>query len=187
MADIAMPDEIIAWTKSNGWGPHHLRWHVERIWDRLDADTLAYAQQQGWTRYPVQEGEETNGLAFLAMHRVMIRNPDEPVPGACRSVRRLEHAARPIPTMPTTRCRRTRRRRPRGRSMPTWHRRSHASKRRPTASTVMTPSARLSKQDGGRSPTSRRGARPTQPAAFTIICTDASQARARSWTWAIPR
>ena len=33
MADIAMPDEIIAWTKSNGWGPHHLRWHVERIWD----------------------------------------------------------------------------------------------------------------------------------------------------------
>lgn len=73
MADIAMPEPIIAWTKSNGWGHHHLRWHVERIWDRLGPDAIAWAQQQGWTRYPVQEGEETNGLAFLAMHRVMIQ------------------------------------------------------------------------------------------------------------------
>jgi len=72
MADVAMPDEIVAWTKSQGWGPHHLRWHVERIWDRLPPDTIAWAQQQGWTRGPIQEGEETNGLAFLAMHRVMI-------------------------------------------------------------------------------------------------------------------
>lgn len=34
MTDIPMPDEIIAWTKANGWGQHHLRWHIERIWDR---------------------------------------------------------------------------------------------------------------------------------------------------------
>jgi len=46
MADVAMPDEIVAWTKSQGWGPHHLRWHVERIWDRLPPDTIAWAQQQ---------------------------------------------------------------------------------------------------------------------------------------------
>ena len=72
MADVAMPDEIIAWTKSQGWGPHHIRWHVERAWDRLDAEGLAWAQEQGWKRHPIQEGEETNGLGFLAMHRVMI-------------------------------------------------------------------------------------------------------------------
>ena len=72
MADIAMPAEIIAWTTANGWGDHHIRWHVERTWDRLDADGLAWAQEHGWKRYPIQEGEETNGLGFLAMHRVMI-------------------------------------------------------------------------------------------------------------------
>jgi hypothetical protein len=33
MTDIPMPDEIIAWTKANGWGQHHLRWHIERISD----------------------------------------------------------------------------------------------------------------------------------------------------------
>ncbi len=72
MADIPMPAEIIAWTTAQGWGRHHLRWHVERIWDRLGPDDRVWAQQQGWTRYPIQEGEETNGLAFLTMHRVMI-------------------------------------------------------------------------------------------------------------------
>lgn len=24
MTDIPIPDEIIAWTKANGWGQHHL-------------------------------------------------------------------------------------------------------------------------------------------------------------------
>lgn len=72
MADIPMPDEIIAWTKANGWGEHHLRWHIERSWDRLPADAIAEFQKLGWSRAPIQEGEETNGLIFLAMHRVMI-------------------------------------------------------------------------------------------------------------------
>jgi hypothetical protein len=72
MSDIAMPSEMIAWMKAKGWGPHHLRWHVERIWDRLPPEIIAEAKQRGWERYPIQEGEETNGLSFLAMHRVMI-------------------------------------------------------------------------------------------------------------------
>jgi hypothetical protein len=128
MADIAMPGEIIAWTKSNGWGPHHLRWHVERIWDRLDPNTLAWAQQQGWKRYPIQEGEETNGLAFLAMHRVMIEILTKSSFRRMRGCSPVGAHHRPIPTTPTTRFRRTRRPRPPGRSMPTWDRLFHESK-----------------------------------------------------------
>lgn len=73
MADIPMPNEVIAWMADRGWGRHHLRWHMVRIWDRLGPEGRAWAEQQGWSRYPIQEGEETNGLSFLAMHRVMIR------------------------------------------------------------------------------------------------------------------
>jgi hypothetical protein len=73
MADVPIPGEITTWMESRNWGRHHLQWHVERGWDRLSPPALAWAQGQGWTRYRIQEGEETNGLAFLAMHRVMIR------------------------------------------------------------------------------------------------------------------
>lgn len=73
MADVPMPNDVTAWMDSMAWGRHHIRWHVERIWDRLPPEAIAWAQQNGWSRYPLQEGEETNGLAFLAMHRVMIR------------------------------------------------------------------------------------------------------------------
>ena len=40
--------------------------------DRLPPDAIAEFQKLGPTRAPIQEGEQTNGLIFLAMHRVMI-------------------------------------------------------------------------------------------------------------------
>lgn len=73
MADIPMPQEIIDWMRARDWGQHHLRWHVERIWGRLPPASRAFFAQRGWSAYPVQEGEESNGLEFLAMHRVMLR------------------------------------------------------------------------------------------------------------------
>jgi hypothetical protein len=71
--DIPMPEEIIAWMKERKWGDHHTRWHTERNWDLQTPEDLAMSVQTGWSRYPMQEGEEGNGLDFLAMHRVMIR------------------------------------------------------------------------------------------------------------------
>lgn len=71
--DAPIPDEIIEWMKNRGWGDHHTRWHTERNWDFLTAEELSEAVKLGWSRYPMQEGEEGNGLDFLAMHRVMIR------------------------------------------------------------------------------------------------------------------
>jgi hypothetical protein len=59
--------------KERNWGRHHTRWHTERNWDLFSAEELAAAVQMGFSRYPIQEGEEGNGMDFLAMHRVMIR------------------------------------------------------------------------------------------------------------------
>jgi hypothetical protein len=73
MPDPEIPSEISAWMKAHHWGRHHTRWHTERNWDLLTPDELAAATQLGFRRYPIQEGEEGNGLDFLAMHRVMIR------------------------------------------------------------------------------------------------------------------
>lgn len=73
MSDISIPQEIIDFMQQQNWGNHHLHWHVVRMWDRLSPAAQQWATQQGWRRYGVQEGEETNGLEFLAMHRVMIR------------------------------------------------------------------------------------------------------------------
>ena len=71
--DTQIPDEIIEWMKIRDWGTHHERWHIERNWDLQTQEELSKAVQVGWSRYPIQEGEEGNGLDFLAMHRVMIR------------------------------------------------------------------------------------------------------------------
>jgi hypothetical protein len=70
--DIPMPDEVILWMATKGWGDHHTRWHTERTWDLISPEERAAAEALGWSRYPMQEGEEGNGLDFLAMHRVMI-------------------------------------------------------------------------------------------------------------------
>ena len=81
MADISIPKEIIDWMNSKGWGDHHIQWHIERRWDRFKNRDLSlapnrrvipWALSQGWKRHHVQEGAKTNGLEFLAMHRIMI-------------------------------------------------------------------------------------------------------------------
>jgi hypothetical protein len=54
------------------WGTHHLEWHTVRQWDRLPPPDQQWAQQQGWRRADVQEGEAGNGFEFLVMHRAMI-------------------------------------------------------------------------------------------------------------------
>jgi hypothetical protein len=73
MADTPMPQEVVTFMRDRNWGTHHVHWHVVRIWDVVDEPTRQWAQAQGWSRYEVQEGEESNGLEFLAMHRVMLR------------------------------------------------------------------------------------------------------------------
>lgn len=72
MAEVAMPQEMIDWMRQRNWGEHHLQWHVERNWGLLPADAQAQFAARGWKRYQVQEGEESNGVEFLAMHRAMI-------------------------------------------------------------------------------------------------------------------
>jgi len=67
-----MPDEIVEFIEQRNWGVHHLEWHLTRLWDAVPA-AQAFAQQEGWSRASIQEGAAGNGLEFLAMHRVMIR------------------------------------------------------------------------------------------------------------------
>ncbi len=80
MADPLMPQEIRAFLDQQNWNTHHLRWHVERRWDTLSASARQWARQQGWQRVAPQEGAPGNGLDFLAMHRVMIRQLRERFP-----------------------------------------------------------------------------------------------------------
>lgn len=72
MADPQMPPFMTTWMRNRDWGTHHVQWHLVRIWDLLDPQTIQWAVSQGWSKDPVQEGETGNGLQFLAMHRVMI-------------------------------------------------------------------------------------------------------------------
>lgn len=85
MADERIPEEIVAWMNSKGWGPHHDQWHFERRWDFWHAiasqlghpvwvdDLLSEAKSKGWKRSPIQEGEMGNGEDFLFMHRAMFQ------------------------------------------------------------------------------------------------------------------
>ena len=77
---LKMPADIVAWERSQGWPDHHIEWHTERRWDLMAADDVKWATDQGWSRSPVQEGQATNGLAFLAMHRVMISTLEQNFP-----------------------------------------------------------------------------------------------------------
>jgi hypothetical protein len=70
---LAMPTPMLTFLKSQDWGNHHLEWHTVRQWDRLQASDQAWAKSQGWARADLMEGQQGNGLEFLAMHRVMIR------------------------------------------------------------------------------------------------------------------
>lgn len=68
----AMPREIIAHLAEHHHNHMHLDFHVARMWDRLGAETQAWATDQGISRWKLQEGMRTTGLEFLAMHRVML-------------------------------------------------------------------------------------------------------------------
>jgi hypothetical protein len=86
MSDVRMPEDLISWMQSLGWGAHHDEWHFVRRWDfwkylaeHGDAQTqvaakemIAYANSQHWQRASIQEGEPGNGIEFLMMHRAML-------------------------------------------------------------------------------------------------------------------
>ena len=87
MNDKQIPQKIVDWMDSLNWGRHHDKWHFERRFDywsvlanthpdpsvRADVKKmLDYANQQGWERAPLQEGEPGSGIDFLSMHRAML-------------------------------------------------------------------------------------------------------------------
>ena len=73
MAEPAIPNEISEWMNARNWGMHHIIWHLTRIWDLIPAEARQWAEQNGGSRANRQEGTAGNGMDFLAMHRVMIR------------------------------------------------------------------------------------------------------------------
>ena len=73
MAEPAIPNEISAWMNARNWGMHHIIWHLTRIWGLIPHEARQWAQQNGGNRANRQEGQAGNGMDFLAMHRVMIR------------------------------------------------------------------------------------------------------------------
>jgi len=80
MAEPAIPNEISEWMNARSWGMHHLIWHLSRIWDLIDPQDQAWVQQNGGSRANRQEGQAGNGMDFLAMHRVMIRQLNQQFP-----------------------------------------------------------------------------------------------------------
>ena len=71
--DPPMPQEIQDFQDQQGWGAHHLKWHLERWWYRFDAAQRASLEAQGFSEAERQEGDPGNGLDFLAMHRAMMQ------------------------------------------------------------------------------------------------------------------
>lgn len=80
MAEPAIPNEISNWMNARNWGMHHIIWHLSRIWDLIDPPDRTWVQQNGGSRANRQEGQAGNGLDFLAMHRVMIRQLKQAFP-----------------------------------------------------------------------------------------------------------
>ena len=80
MAEPNIPIEISAWMNERDWGMHHIIWHLSRIWDLIDPQDQAWVQQNGGSRANRQEGQTGNGMDFLAMHRVMIRQLKQQFP-----------------------------------------------------------------------------------------------------------
>ena len=88
MADVKIPSNIADWVIARNWGEHHDQWHWERRWDYWEAllnrPTLPpefrvwieakfeEANNKGWARADIQEGQGGNGEEFLFMHRAMI-------------------------------------------------------------------------------------------------------------------
>jgi len=68
-----MPAPIVDHMRRHAWGQMHLSWHTARRWDLLPPASRAFAESQGWTRAPIQEGAPGNGVEFLAMHRMMFQ------------------------------------------------------------------------------------------------------------------
>lgn len=68
----ALPASLVDYMQLHAWGGMHLEWHSVRRWDLLPPAAVEYAQRQGWSRAPRQEGEAGNGVEFLAMHRAML-------------------------------------------------------------------------------------------------------------------
>ncbi len=68
-----MPSSIISFLTANDMGDHHLGWHMSRRWDRLSTSNQAWLTSQGWSRAAHQEGEQGNGIEFLAMHRFVLQ------------------------------------------------------------------------------------------------------------------
>lgn len=73
MAEPRMPQRISDWMNAKDWGTHHLVWHWARIWDLTGSEEHDYVLANGSNRANRQEGVAGNGMDFLAMHRVMIR------------------------------------------------------------------------------------------------------------------
>lgn len=82
MTEPIMPTEISDWMNTRNWGMHHVIWHLARIWDLIDLEARTWVQQNGGSRASRQEGEAGNGLDFLAMHRVMLRQLKQQFPGS---------------------------------------------------------------------------------------------------------
>ncbi len=78
--DRALPEPIIQFERSLGWGCAHRAYHETRLWRWLEAmskypeaaQRLQYAKDKKWTPAQVEEGAPGSGLDFLAMHRAML-------------------------------------------------------------------------------------------------------------------
>ncbi len=71
---MLMPQDVLAYEEARHLGDHHEAWHAVRRWDLAEKSDIQWMQQQGWKRAALQEGMTGDGLAFLAMHRVMVED-----------------------------------------------------------------------------------------------------------------
>jgi hypothetical protein len=80
--DVLLPQPIIDWMGEQGWEPAHDAWHSTRRWDARCGSAMAPAEgcgfaagliEDGLWRAQYQQGAPGAGLAFLHMHRHMIR------------------------------------------------------------------------------------------------------------------
>jgi hypothetical protein len=73
-ADRAMPHPVLSFIRASGWNCMHRQWHdVRQLSFLVGVENLYIAKYHpDWTIVRPQEGEAGNGIAFLAMHRVML-------------------------------------------------------------------------------------------------------------------
>jgi len=69
-----VPKPVYDYLNKFGWGTYHIMFHMSRHWYTMGDQGQRWLTSQGERAADLQEGDPSNGVEFLTMHRAMIEH-----------------------------------------------------------------------------------------------------------------